>query len=514
MPTSSRHRAVLVSLSSLFLLPCSLFPQGSLTPPGAPTPTMKTLDQVEPRIAVNATNTPGNANAVYNITQPGSYYLTGTVTGVSAKDGIRIASSGVTLDLNGFEVLGVAGSNIGVDVPSGTLTNIAILNGSIRNWGSVGVYVNGTVTNVRAISLLVSGNGDGIRLTSSGNTISQCTATNNTLSWAIFVGPGSTVSNCSVYTNLTTYALHTFDNCTVSNCLVDSNDGHGIVVSNQCNVISCSVTNCLGNKGGISTLAGSTVSNCTSGFNNSNGILTTDGCTVTNCSVDGSGTFGILVGTGCMLANCTVINSGTTGITASSNSSLANCTTNGNAAAGINVANGCNLQSCIANINSTTGINAGSECVLTTCTANNNTGAGIVVVDGCSLQGCVVNNNTLNGVTVRFGNTVRACHVRGNQLNGIESNEGGQIIDNFCDSNGLAANTQSNIYLTSDGCRVEGNSVFGGDRGIATIGGGNVIVRNSVRGGTNAYGGIAVGNDVGPIGSAATATSPWANISY
>ena len=47
---------------------------GSLTPPAgpvAPTP------GPEPRIAINATNTPGDADSVYRIAQPGSYYLTG-----------------------------------------------------------------------------------------------------------------------------------------------------------------------------------------------------------------------------------------------------------------------------------------------------------------------------------------------------------------------------------------------------------------------------------------------------
>ena len=42
----------------------------------------------------------------------------------------------------------------------------------------------------------------------------------------------------------------------------------------------------------------------------------------------------------------------------------------------------------------------------------------------------------------------------------------------------------------------------------------NVLVRNSVSGnGANYYVGIA-GNDVGPISTAAAATSPWANISH
>ena len=61
----------LILLSAL-LLPPSAFGQGSLTPPGAPTPTMKTLDQIEPRTPIDATHTPGDANALFNITQSGS----------------------------------------------------------------------------------------------------------------------------------------------------------------------------------------------------------------------------------------------------------------------------------------------------------------------------------------------------------------------------------------------------------------------------------------------------------
>src|SRR5437868_1893082 len=53
---------------------------GPLNPPAGPVaPSYKTLTEVEPRIAVNATNTPGNSAYSYRITQQGSYYLTGDV---------------------------------------------------------------------------------------------------------------------------------------------------------------------------------------------------------------------------------------------------------------------------------------------------------------------------------------------------------------------------------------------------------------------------------------------------
>jgi len=65
---------------------------GPLDPPAGPvTSTYKTLTEVEPRTAINTTNTPGDADSLFKITQPGSYYLTGNITGVAAKHGIEIA---------------------------------------------------------------------------------------------------------------------------------------------------------------------------------------------------------------------------------------------------------------------------------------------------------------------------------------------------------------------------------------------------------------------------------------
>jgi hypothetical protein len=50
--------------------------QGPLTPPAdAPAPTMKTLDQLEPRTKINAVNTPGNADSQFKITRAGSRWM-------------------------------------------------------------------------------------------------------------------------------------------------------------------------------------------------------------------------------------------------------------------------------------------------------------------------------------------------------------------------------------------------------------------------------------------------------
>ena len=115
--------------------------QPSLTPPAGP---IEESGRFGTLIELNQTNTPGNGDALFVITQPGSYVLTGDAD-AGLLDGILIESSDVTVDLNGYTLRGQADPGVG---GSGTIgiaptrptaagddfTNITIRNGTITGF--------------------------------------------------------------------------------------------------------------------------------------------------------------------------------------------------------------------------------------------------------------------------------------------------------------------------------------------------------------------------------------------
>ncbi len=196
---------------------------GPLDPPGAPSAT-GTLPQVEPRSPIPPVGWNGTFPIV--ISQPGSYHLTRSLTGVASTDGIQVNADYVSLDLNGFTLAGFNKTGSGIAVV-GTHSGIRISNGVVRNWnkgidawslGREAVYSQ--VDHITALD-----NADtGIAL-GSYSEITDCHASLNVYGIATHY---SVVRGCHA-TNNSTYGIWVQDRSLIEDS-VASNNGLGIVL--------------------------------------------------------------------------------------------------------------------------------------------------------------------------------------------------------------------------------------------------------------------------------------------
>jgi len=203
---------------------------GPLNPPPGPiAATMKTLAEFEARIAINATNTPGASNAMFVISQPGSYYLTGDVNVDASKSGIVVQASNVTIDLNGFTIKGIAGSVAGVS--GGGKDRVKVVNGRIVGM-STGIYITPSTSYHQAIVLedlvISQSTNDGVFI--GGGALRHCEIERSGgIGAFITANTASTVEDCTFYDNGSN-GLNMYSG-TVRNSSASSNSGTGISVT-------------------------------------------------------------------------------------------------------------------------------------------------------------------------------------------------------------------------------------------------------------------------------------------
>jgi hypothetical protein len=279
--------ALMLSLFAALSYTSTAHAQGSLTPPGAPAPTMKTLGQIEPRIAIAQTGSP------QTLSQSGSYYLTDNLS-ISTGSILTIAANNVTLDLAGHALTSTDPNDATYAIYlNGNVTNITIVNGfitsGITNDGvttyggagfSCGIFPGGSVYNVHVKGVTISGcRLHGIYLgVNCGTLVENCTV-NNVGGLGInadmildsFVKAGGSSGNVGLFANI------------VGNCRAYSYGGEALRGAQV-------VQNCFGASYASYGISGGVVNNSQGTSSLQNGISAT---VVGNCNGVSANTSGI-----------------------------------------------------------------------------------------------------------------------------------------------------------------------------------------------------------------------------
>jgi len=324
--------STLGAIVSLYASP-SLNAQGPLTPPGPPSPMFKTLEQIEPRRPISS--------LPFNITQPGSYYVTTNLVGAAGQNGITINSDCVTIDLMGFELRGLPGSLSGVFF-NGQF-RAYIYNGCIRNWSQDGINGNNGAASIIERLRVGDCGRNGIAI-NSGSQIRHCIVSGNS-QVGILTSNHVEVDDCVSGGN-GTHGIQCGTGSNIRRCLTTGNGAAGITGSglDGFNILD---SNSEANNAGIAIIGQAIVKNSFARSNRVAGISVGDGSSVIGCSASDNGTaatpaaHGIQTGQGCTVRDCTTRNNGGDGINSISGSTVANNTCRENRGDNIEVSGDC-----------------------------------------------------------------------------------------------------------------------------------------------------------------------------
>lgn len=255
-----------VAISALILIHMSPSRAGDLNPPAGPiSSTMKNLDQVEPRRPLETL--PGDAGSLYVIAESGSYYLTQDLIGVAGKHGIRVEASNVTIDLNGFTLLGTAVGTDGSAIVAATF-GLSVHSGIIRNWPGSGVAASQTHWGLFQDLTVLYNEGDGLS-----------------------AGAESVVERCIADSNGQN-GLRVNSHSRVAGCIAEDNGKDGIRTNDFCQVIECIASD--NGEDGIDAYS-ALIERCQSNENESDGVEVTDDSVVRDCVLSGNSAGGIRV---------------------------------------------------------------------------------------------------------------------------------------------------------------------------------------------------------------------------
>lgn len=219
-------------------------------------------------------------------------------------------------------------------------------------------------------------------------------------------------------------------------------------------------------------------------------VADVQGCTVDGFGNTNAGTIGLQVGVHSRVDHCSVAYFNT-GISAGAISRVSDCVVRFEYLAGIAVGDTSTIERCTASDVSQIAINVGVASRVSDCDVRNGL-VGVQAAVGSTVEGCTVGSISGTGIEVTGNGVVQGNHV--DTVTGVGS------CGIFADGSAYPTN------------RVDSNYVINSYKGIC-VSGGSTVSRNALR--NNTFNIQAVNaNDVGPVGTAASATSPWANIVY
>lgn len=514
------------------------FGQGSLTPPGAPGATMKTLYELDAAIAgvsntVSAiqgeVRTPISA-AGYVINSAGSYYLTANLMPEGGGSGITISVNDVTLDLNGFSILG--GLATGQGIAMSNRDNVVVKNGTVRDCYYYGITAYSS-TRCRFENLRVLNNGEqgsanyfGIHA-GENSTITGCIVMDNPS--GIEAEAGSKITDNQIVNN-TSYGLRLNETgCYVADNIVKGNgNNYDLAAGNQLNLLICEIPEsldwpCSVKLAGTLECTNTSVNGITVAADNV--TIDMDGHTLVGPSASsghgiyqsstyrnlrvfngkaiqwqGTSKAGITIYGSDSILSDVQVSTNYYGIYVNNSSTISRCVARNNSTYGIYAGSNSTISDFAARNNGNDGIRTGSDCTISDCAAHSNGRDGIDASDGCTISGCATSDNAADGIYVSIGSIISDCTARGNTDDGISTSSGCTVSDCAARSNGddgiyagpgsmvsgctTSYNTGDGIQVSYDSrvvnCTSDSNGLNGDGAGIHATSNDNRIDGNTV----------------------------------
>lgn len=338
-----------------------------LTPPGIPgseAARMRTLNEVEPRTIISA--------IPVTITNSGVYVLVSNLHAVAGSDGITVSASDVTIDLNGFVLLGRTNSHDAITAPS-HIQRLTVKNGAILQWG--GYAVDGLrAQNSRYQNLIICSNGftdlQNALHAGTNSIVERCIALQNCRN-GLYVSDGGKIEECTSRGNGYT-GINAGKNCTIIGCTSTDNGIHGFYTRENCVISQC---NAISNDShGVYFDSNTSISKCAAAGNTGNGFHSGRGCSIVECTAQLNSN-GFYVYHGTVVQGCSAYSNTNDGFYGWTTASFKDCSSLNNGDDGFDITDGSRISGCLASGQSASpgaGIRAKSKCTVINNTVRNN----------------------------------------------------------------------------------------------------------------------------------------------